>query len=47
MSGTVDPSLGVVVVSYQSTDVLAEFLTSLEKSSVVPSQVVIVETPLR
>jgi len=43
MSGTVEPSLAVVVVSYQSTDVLAEFLTSLEKSSVVPSQVVIVD----
>ena len=43
MSGAVDSTLAVVVVSYQSTDVLAEFLTSLEKSSVVPSQVVIVD----
>jgi N-acetylglucosaminyl-diphospho-decaprenol L-rhamnosyltransferase len=43
MSSTVDPTLAVVVVSYQSTDVLTTFLTSLEKSSVVPSQVVIVD----
>jgi N-acetylglucosaminyl-diphospho-decaprenol L-rhamnosyltransferase len=43
MSGAVDPTLAVVVVSYQSTDVLAEFLASLEESSVVPSQVVIVD----
>jgi len=43
MSSTVDPSLALVVVSYQSTDVLTTFLTSLEKSSVVPSQVVIVD----
>lgn len=43
MSGTVDPSLAVVVVSYQSTEVLSTFLASLEKSSVVPSEVVIVD----
>jgi N-acetylglucosaminyl-diphospho-decaprenol L-rhamnosyltransferase len=43
MSSRVDPTLAVVVVSYQSTDVLNTFLTSLEKSSVVPSQVVIVD----
>jgi len=43
MSSRVDPTLAVVVVSYQSTDVLTTFLTSLDKSSVVPSQVVIVD----
>jgi len=46
MSGAVDPTLAVVVVSYQSTDVLAEFLASLKESSVVPCQVVVVDNSL-
>jgi N-acetylglucosaminyl-diphospho-decaprenol L-rhamnosyltransferase len=43
MIASVDPTLAVVVVSYRSTDVLTAFLSSLEHSTVVPSQLVIVD----
>ena len=42
MSTTVD-SLGLVVVSYRSSDELHNFLTSLSKSSVIPGEIVVVD----
>jgi N-acetylglucosaminyl-diphospho-decaprenol L-rhamnosyltransferase len=36
-------SLGLVVVSYRSTDELQNFLASLSKSSVVPGEIVVVD----
>ena len=36
-------SLGLVVVTYQSTDVLKAFLDSLKNSSVIPDSVVVVD----
>jgi len=42
MSTTLD-SLGLVVVSYRSSDELHNFLTSLSMSSVVPKEIVVVD----
>ena len=42
MSTTLD-SLGLIVVSYRSSDELHNFLTSLSKSSVIPGEIVVVD----
>ena len=42
MSTTLD-SLGLVVVSYRSSDELHNFLTSLSKSKVIPGEIIVVD----